>query len=136
MEGKKIKKDFMTEKWIIPEDWRGVKELLIFNVRNEIHLEKNIDELENIVEEIFKKLFWVRIKKLKFVYYKGKPSIVIKFLETHGAIFAHYSLTESFSLKRKLLLGQNSEVFRISSNRTKVKEKDGWIAIIFRKLPK
>lgn len=65
-------------------------------------------ELEKNIDEIFKKLYWIRIKKVKYLFYKGKASILIKFMETHEAIIAHFSLTESFSFKRKLLFGQNT----------------------------
>ena len=43
----------------------------------------------------FEKFPWIKVKKTKELYYKGKPSILLKFADETSASFAHFNLATS-----------------------------------------
>lgn len=54
----------------------------------------------------------VRIKKIRYLYYKGKPSILLTFYTDYATSFAYFN----FSTERhsRETFGVNSEVFRVT----------------------
>jgi len=67
------------------------------------------------------------------VYYKGKPSLILKFGDENSAIFAYFNFSTKINREE---FGPNCEVFRVTQNKLKNMGKSNkWIALIFRKLP-
>ena len=41
---------------------------------------------------MFTKFPWVKIKKVKFIYYKGKSSVIMRFTDANSSLFAYYNM--------------------------------------------
>jgi len=66
----------------------------------------------------FEKFPWIKIKKTREIYFKGKPSILLKFVDEISSSFAYFNLATS---NQKDVIGQNCEVLRVVENRLKEK---------------
>jgi hypothetical protein len=53
----------------------------LFNVDRKIYLKKEMVEFEEHMKSRFEKFPWIKIKKIREIYFKGKPSIILKFVD-------------------------------------------------------
>lgn len=61
-------------------------------------------EFEEHMKNRFEKFPWIKIKKTKELYFKGKPSILLKFVDEISSSFAYFNLATS---TQKEAIGQN-----------------------------
>jgi hypothetical protein len=75
-------------------------------------------EFEEHVKSRFEKYPWIKFKRAREIYYKGKPSILMRFGDEGSASFAYFNLS---SPSQREVIGQSCEVLRVTEN--KLKEK-------------
>lgn len=54
-----------------------------------------MNDFEEHIKNRFEKYPWIKIKKTREIYYKGKPSILLKFSDETSASFAYFNLVTS-----------------------------------------
>lgn len=79
----------------------------------------------------FEKFPWIKVKKIREIYYKGKPSILLRFGDEISSSFTYFNLSTT---TQKDIIGQNCEVFRVTDNRLREKLTSE-VTLVFRKLP-
>jgi hypothetical protein len=120
-----------VERGKVSPEWKGILELLLCNVDRNIYYKREMLEFEETMKSRFEKFPWIKLKKIREVYYKGKPSILLRFGDDLSSEFVYFNLSTA---TQKDLLGQQCEVFRVTEN--KLKEKLATeVALVFRKLP-
>lgn len=58
------------------------------------------------------------MKKVREIYYKGKPSILLRFSDEISSSFAYFNLSTA---TQKDFMGHSCEVLRVTDNRLKEK---------------
>lgn len=101
-----------ADKLKTPPEWEKKYEILVFDISKKIHVKEETRSIDNYFRENIERFSGVRIRKIKFIYYKGKPSIILNFSSEYGSSFAYYNL--SVEKYRKENLGMNSQVYRIA----------------------
>jgi hypothetical protein len=86
-------------------------ELLLFNVDCKIYLKSEVQQLEEGLKLRFEKFPWIRLRRVKEIYYKGRPSIILRFQDETAASFAYFNLATS---QQKDPIGPTCEVYRIT----------------------
>ena len=107
-----------TEKGKVPPEWIGVSEVLIHNINKKIYYKDEVRSISKYLSASFEKYPWVKVKRIREVYYKGKPSVIIRFSDDYGCSFAYFNLCR-LENNRKENLGDNSEVYRVIDNKLK-----------------
>ena len=87
-------------------------ELLIHNISIPIHKKSEVKSLEKYLNNNFSKYPWAKIKRMREIYYKGKPAILLKFFDEKGCSFAYYNFWKG-EKERKSYMGMQSEVSRV-----------------------
>ena len=90
---------------------------MVFDINRKIHMKSDTREIDKYLRTNFDKYKLVRLVKTKYIYFKGKPSLILRFSNEKGCVFSYFNL--SVENHRKEVLGSNSEVFRITMNRIK-----------------
>jgi hypothetical protein len=85
------------------------------------------------VQDNFSKFPWVKVKRIKPVFYKAKPSLLLKFADEYSCFFSYVNFVNPE--RRKEALGSRFEVYRVVANRINNKQEQKWVAVLFRKLP-
>lgn len=119
-----------VERGRIAAEWKGVHELLLFNVDCRIHVKAEMRKFEEALKVRFEKYPWIKVKRLREIYYRGRPSVILRFHDDNSTPFAHFNLV---TLPQKDPLGPACEVYRITQNR--LKDKCAEATLVFRKLP-
>lgn len=70
---------------------------MIINTSKSIHLKEDIKDIEKIIKNRFERFTWLKFKRLKEVYYRGKPSFILKFGDENSAAFAYYNFSSKIS---------------------------------------
>jgi hypothetical protein len=60
-------------------EWKGVVELMLYNIDRRIYLKAEMAEFEDHIKNRFEKYPWIRIRRIREIYYKGKASILLRF---------------------------------------------------------
>lgn len=77
---------------------------------------------------------WVKIKKVKHLYYKGRPALLVRFADERSSIFAYFNFKRN-PITLKDFLGSEVQVQRCVENHVRTPPPN-WIAVVFRRLPK
>jgi hypothetical protein len=120
-----------VERGRVAPEWKGVVELLLFNVDRKIHIKSEVQLLEDGLKLRFEKFPWIKLKRVKEVYYKGRPSIILRFQDETAASFAYFNLATS---QQKEAIGNACEIYRITENKLREKLTSD-VCLVFRKLP-
>ena len=103
-----------VEKRKVPPEWKGIFELVIHNIERKIHLKTEMLAFEEALKNRFEKFPWIKFKKVKEMYYRGKPSILLRFHDEADTSFVYFNLS---TILQKDLLGQGCEILRVTENK-------------------
>ena len=70
-----------------------------------------MQQFEDALKSLFEKFPWIKVKKIREVFYKGKPSISLKFADEISSSFVYFNLSTT---TQKDFIGSNFEVFRVT----------------------
>jgi hypothetical protein len=119
------------ERGRVNPEWKGVTELLLFNVDRRIHMKAEMAEFEDHLKVRFEKYPWIKIRRVRELYYRGRPSILLRFADESAASFTYFNLS---SASQREVIGQGCEVLRVTENRLKEKASQE-VTLVFRRLP-
>ena len=92
----------------------GIRELLIHDISTQL---KSVTLVEGYFKEIFYELSHVQkenytfsVSRSKFIYYKGKYSILIRFADIYAAKFYYFSLL-MHKIRHNNLFGESYKAF-------------------------
>jgi hypothetical protein len=63
---------------------------MIRNLKKRFEIDNEIEIINSYIKAKFEIFPWVKLKRAKFIYYKGKSAIIFKYVDEGSAIFAHY----------------------------------------------
>lgn len=118
----------------VPEDWRGVREILLSQLAPGIEFEYDSEALTNHIKKRFSNYPWVKVKKVRQIYYRGRPAIMVRFVDEPSTIFSHFNFKKTPGSLRALF-GEDLQVSRCTQNLMRGQPKN-WIAVMFRRLPR
>lgn len=80
---------------------------MVYNMNKKIYVKDDVRAIWKFIDASFSKFPWVKVKKIREIYYKGKPSVIMRFADDYGCSFAYFNLCRQEN-NRKETLGQNS----------------------------
>jgi hypothetical protein len=99
-----------------------------------IEFEHDTETITNQIKKRFSSYPWVKIKKVRQIYFKGRPAVMVRFMDEPSAIFSHYNFKKNLG-GLKSFFGEDMQVSRCTQNLMRGQPKN-WVAVMFRRLPR
>lgn len=112
----------------------GSRELLFEEIEPSVEDEKTVyDLLKETFMATTNEQTRLHVSRIKFIFYKGKYSVLVRFGDCDTAAFLYFNFTMSNNFRTRKIFGANFNVYMVSENKIKAKKQD-WVAVVIRGL--
>lgn len=112
----------------------GSRELLFEEIEQSVEDEKTVyDLLKETFMATTNEQTRLHVSRIKFIFYKGKYSVLVRFGDSDTAAFLYFNFTMSNNFRTRKIFGANFNVYMVSENKIKAKKQD-WVAVVIRGL--